>query len=58
VFKSDANVLSNPAYADIRDLFRQTPEGVETLMQDMVARSPLRRWSAPVKAAPDRREQR
>lgn len=58
LFKSEANVLADPQYAEIRHLFRKTPEGVETLMQDMVARSPLRRWSVPVKAAPDRTEQR
>jgi RimJ/RimL family protein N-acetyltransferase len=57
LFKSDAN-LWDQQYDDIRDLFRRTPEGVETLMQDMVARSPLRQWSAPVKAAPDRRDRR
>jgi diamine N-acetyltransferase len=56
VLKSAANVFDDPRYADIRHLFRQSPEGVETVMQDMVARSPLRRWSAPVKPAADRSE--
>ena len=53
--KTEANVFGDPRYAPIRHLFRSGPDGLETLMQDMVARSPLRRWSAPVKAAPDRR---
>jgi len=50
-FKSDAQVLHDPRYAEIRHLFRRSAEGVETLMYDMVARSPLRRWSEPVRAA-------
>jgi RimJ/RimL family protein N-acetyltransferase len=56
-FKSDAN-LWDQQYDDIRHLFRHTSDGVEALMQDMVARSPLRRWSAPVQAAPERRDRR
>jgi diamine N-acetyltransferase len=55
-FKSDARVLEDPRYASIRHLFRRDGDGVETLMQDMVARSPLRRWSKPVPAAPQRQD--
>jgi RimJ/RimL family protein N-acetyltransferase len=51
-FKSDARVLDDPRYASIRHLFRRSAEGVETLMYDMVARSPLRRWPEPVRATP------
>jgi diamine N-acetyltransferase len=58
VIKSEAKVFEDPRYAEIRHLFRQSPEGVETVMQDMVARSPLRQWSLPVKAAPERRDRR
>ena len=54
-FKSEARVLDDPRYAEIRHLFRQGPEGIETLMHNMVARSPLRRWPEPVRAAPNRR---
>jgi RimJ/RimL family protein N-acetyltransferase len=54
-FKSDARVLEDPRYAPIRHLFRRSAEGVEALMHDMVARSPLRRWSEPVRAGPERR---
>ena len=56
LFKSDANVLEDPRYAEIRHLFRRSPEGVEALMQDMVARSPARRWSSPAQPAPDHRQ--
>lgn len=45
-FKSEADVLGDPRYAEIRHLFRRSGDGVEVLMQDMVARSPLRRWTA------------
>ena len=55
MLKSEAKVFEDPRYAEIRHLFRQSPEGVETVMQDMVARSPLRQWSLPVKASPERR---
>lgn len=43
-FTSDADVLRDTTYAPIRHLFRRSPDGVEALMQDMVARSPLKRW--------------
>lgn len=58
VLKSEANVLEDPRYASIRHLFRRSPEGLETTMHDMVARSPLRRWPDPVKAAPQQRGRR
>ncbi|MCC7368729.1 MAG: GNAT family N-acetyltransferase [Chloroflexi bacterium] len=58
VLKSDADVLGDPRYAEVRHLFRRSPEGVEALMQDMVARSPLRQWSGPVRAARDPRPRR
>jgi RimJ/RimL family protein N-acetyltransferase len=54
-FKSDADVLNDDLYVPIRELFRPSSEGVETLMHDMVARSPLRRWPEPVRAAPGKR---
>jgi len=54
-FKSDARVLDDPRYRPIRHLFRRSSDGVEALMHDMVARSPLRRWSEPVRAAPGQR---
>jgi RimJ/RimL family protein N-acetyltransferase len=55
LFKSDANVLEDPRYAEIRHLFRRSSEGIEALMHDMVVRSPVRRWSGPVQAAPHQR---
>ena len=35
-FKTDADVLRDPRYRDVRDLFRRSREGVEGLMYDMV----------------------
>ncbi|MCC6178506.1 MAG: GNAT family N-acetyltransferase [Chloroflexi bacterium] len=42
LLKSEANVFGDPRYAEIRDLFRRIPSGVETLMHDMVAVNPRR----------------
>jgi RimJ/RimL family protein N-acetyltransferase len=54
VLKSDADVLGDDRYASIRHLFRRSADGIETLMHDMVARSP--RWREPsTQRAPERR---
>jgi RimJ/RimL family protein N-acetyltransferase len=39
--KVDADVFGDPRYAPIRGLFRRGADGLEVLMHDMVARSPL-----------------
>jgi RimJ/RimL family protein N-acetyltransferase len=56
-FKSDARVLEDPRYASIRHHFRRGSDAIETLMHDMVARSPLRRWSELAQATPGQRRQ-
>ena len=52
-FKSDADVFADERYASIRHLFRRGPEGVEALMEDLVARSPVRRSRAPATRVSD-----
>jgi diamine N-acetyltransferase len=55
--KSDADVFGDERYASIRHLFRQSQEGVEALMHDMVARSPRVR-PAPLAQRPPGRQRR
>ena len=55
VLKSDADVFGDKRYASIRALFRQSPEGTEALMHDMVARSPRVRQAPPAQQSPQRR---
>lgn len=44
--KTDADVFGDERYAPIRHLFRHGQDGLEALMEDMVARSPIHRQRA------------
>jgi RimJ/RimL family protein N-acetyltransferase len=52
-FKSDADVFGDERYASMRHQFRRSADGVEALMEDMVARSPIRRPNPTAGSRPD-----